>query len=154
MEEVKAVSFAELRECISTGKRLTQVFRLNVLDPEKTSAVIRPLVSEQSLIETMKDTNSIIVTDIKGVVYAGRDPDMPANMARYARPTDARTLPTPQAFAALRAASALATLCSPGTFRSTSTTSPVSRAFTWNPIPADDRTGADARRWACAEFRL
>ena len=60
----------------------------------------------------------------------------------------------PQAFAALRAASALATLCSPGTFRSTSTTSPVSRAFTWNLIPPGDRTGGDARRWACAEFRL
>ena len=45
---------------------------------------------------------------------------------------------TPQAFAALRAASALATLCSPGTFRLTSTVSPVSRAFTWNTIPAGD----------------
>ena len=32
------------------------------------------------------------LTDIKGVVYAGRDKDMPANMARYARKTDARTL--------------------------------------------------------------
>ena len=37
---------------------------------------------------------------------------------------------TPQIFAALRAArGGLATLCSPGTFRFTSTTSPVSRAF-------------------------
>ena len=36
---------------------------------------------------------NVTLTDIKGVVYAGRDPDMPANMARYARPTDARTLP-------------------------------------------------------------
>jgi malate dehydrogenase (oxaloacetate-decarboxylating)(NADP+) len=35
---------------------------------------------------------NVILTDIKGVVYAGRDPDMPANMARYARHTDARTL--------------------------------------------------------------
>ena len=34
----------------------------------------------------------VTLTDIKGVVYAGRDPDMPANMARYARHTDARTL--------------------------------------------------------------
>ena len=32
------------------------------------------------------------LTDIRGVVHAGRDPDMPANMARYARQTDARTL--------------------------------------------------------------
>jgi malate dehydrogenase (oxaloacetate-decarboxylating)(NADP+) len=36
---------------------------------------------------------SVTLTDIKGVVFAGRDPDMPANMARYARTTDARTLP-------------------------------------------------------------
>jgi malate dehydrogenase (oxaloacetate-decarboxylating)(NADP+) len=34
----------------------------------------------------------VTLTDIRGVVYAGRDADMPANMARYARETDARTL--------------------------------------------------------------
>ena len=34
----------------------------------------------------------VTLTDIKGVVYAGRDPNMPANMARYARQTDARSL--------------------------------------------------------------
>jgi malate dehydrogenase (oxaloacetate-decarboxylating)(NADP+) len=36
--------------------------------------------------------DNVTLTDIKGVVYAGRDKDMPANMARYARKTDARTL--------------------------------------------------------------
>jgi malate dehydrogenase (oxaloacetate-decarboxylating)(NADP+) len=36
---------------------------------------------------------NVTLTDIKGVVYAGRDPEMPENMARYARRTDARTLP-------------------------------------------------------------
>ena len=35
---------------------------------------------------------NVTLTDIRGVVYAGRDPDMPANMARYARETNARTL--------------------------------------------------------------
>jgi malate dehydrogenase (oxaloacetate-decarboxylating)(NADP+) len=35
---------------------------------------------------------NVILTDIKGVIYAGREPDMPDNMARYARHTDARTL--------------------------------------------------------------
>ena len=35
---------------------------------------------------------NVTLTDIKGVVYAGRDPDMPPNMARYARKTAARTL--------------------------------------------------------------
>jgi len=35
---------------------------------------------------------NVTLTDIKGVVYAGREPDMLDNMARYARQTDARTL--------------------------------------------------------------
>ena len=34
----------------------------------------------------------VTLTDVKGVVHAGREPDMPPNMARYARTTDARTL--------------------------------------------------------------
>ena len=36
---------------------------------------------------------NVTLTDIKGVVYEGRDADMAPNMARYARSTDARTLP-------------------------------------------------------------
>jgi len=36
---------------------------------------------------------NVTLTDIKGVVHAGREPDMPPNMARYARQTDARVLP-------------------------------------------------------------
>ena len=35
---------------------------------------------------------NVILTDIKGVVYRGRDDDMLPNMARYAKQTDARTL--------------------------------------------------------------
>jgi malate dehydrogenase (oxaloacetate-decarboxylating)(NADP+) len=35
---------------------------------------------------------NIYVTDSKGVIYVGRDASMEANKARYARPTDARTL--------------------------------------------------------------
>ena len=35
---------------------------------------------------------NVTLTDIRGVVYAGRDADMPDNMACYARRTDARTL--------------------------------------------------------------
>jgi malate dehydrogenase (oxaloacetate-decarboxylating)(NADP+) len=35
---------------------------------------------------------NVTLTDIKGVVHAGREPDMLDNMARYARHTDARTL--------------------------------------------------------------
>jgi malate dehydrogenase (oxaloacetate-decarboxylating)(NADP+) len=35
---------------------------------------------------------NVTLTDIKGVVYQDREPDMPANMARYAKRTDARVL--------------------------------------------------------------
>ena len=35
---------------------------------------------------------NVTLTDIRGVVHKGRDPDMPANMARYARETNARQL--------------------------------------------------------------
>ncbi len=36
---------------------------------------------------------NVTLTDIKGVIYAGRSGDMLPNMARYANPTNARTLP-------------------------------------------------------------
>jgi malate dehydrogenase (oxaloacetate-decarboxylating)(NADP+) len=36
---------------------------------------------------------NVTLTDIKGVVFEGRDADMAPNMARYARRTDARALP-------------------------------------------------------------
>ena len=36
---------------------------------------------------------NVTLTDIKGVVYEGREENMPPNMARYARQTDARRLP-------------------------------------------------------------
>lgn len=43
---------------------VTQVFRLNTLDPEKAALVLRPLVSETALIEVIKDSNHLIVTDL------------------------------------------------------------------------------------------
>ena len=43
---------------------ITQVFRLNTLDPDKAAAILRPLVSGESLIEALKESNSLIVTDI------------------------------------------------------------------------------------------
>ena len=44
------------------------------------------------LVEMGLPADNVTLTDIKGVVYQGRDKDMPPNMARYARKTDARTL--------------------------------------------------------------
>ena len=36
---------------------------------------------------------NVTLTDVKGVVYAGREPAMPPNMARYAKETASRVLP-------------------------------------------------------------
>ena len=44
------------------------------------------------LVEMGLPVDNVTLTDIKGVVYQGRDKDMPPNMARYARQTDARSL--------------------------------------------------------------
>lgn len=43
---------------------VTQVFRLNTLDPEKAALVLRPLISDVALIEVIKDSNHLIVTDL------------------------------------------------------------------------------------------
>jgi type III secretion protein C len=48
----------------SDAEIITQVFRLNTLEPEKAATIIRPLVSSVALVETMTDPNHIIVTDI------------------------------------------------------------------------------------------
>jgi len=43
---------------------VTRVFRLNTLDPVKASEIIRPLISEDALIEVLRDTNNLIITDL------------------------------------------------------------------------------------------
>ena len=43
---------------------ITRVFRLNTLDAEKASIIIQPLISEGALVEVLKDTGHIIVTDL------------------------------------------------------------------------------------------
>jgi len=43
---------------------VTRVFRLNTLDPVKASDLIRPLLSDESLIEVLKDTNNLVITDL------------------------------------------------------------------------------------------
>lgn len=43
---------------------ITQVFRLNTVDAEKAAAILKPLTSETSLIEVLKETNNLIVTDL------------------------------------------------------------------------------------------
>ncbi|WP_052354812.1 hypothetical protein [Candidatus Protochlamydia sp. R18] len=43
---------------------VTRVFRLNTLDPLKASEIIRPLLSEDALIEVLRDSNNLIITDL------------------------------------------------------------------------------------------
>lgn len=43
---------------------ITQVFRLNTLDAEKAAIIIQPLISEGALVEVLKESGHIIVTDI------------------------------------------------------------------------------------------
>lgn len=43
---------------------VTQVFRLNTLDTSKAILILKPLISEAALVEGLKDTNQLVVTDI------------------------------------------------------------------------------------------
>ena len=43
---------------------VTQVFRLNTLDPAKAAGIIRPLISDRALVEPLRETNHLIVTDV------------------------------------------------------------------------------------------
>jgi len=48
----------------SSSEIVTQVFRLNTADVEKIAAIIKPLASDYSIIEAIKETNHLIVTDL------------------------------------------------------------------------------------------
>lgn len=43
---------------------ITRVFRLNTLDPLKATEIIKPLLSDDALVELLRDTNNIIITDL------------------------------------------------------------------------------------------
>jgi type III secretion protein C len=43
---------------------VTQVFRLNTLESEKAASIIRPLVSENAIIEPLKGTGHLVITDV------------------------------------------------------------------------------------------
>lgn len=49
---------------ITDADIITQVFRLNTLDPEKAAQILRPLTSDSALIEVLKDSNHLIITDL------------------------------------------------------------------------------------------
>jgi malate dehydrogenase (oxaloacetate-decarboxylating)(NADP+) len=68
------------------GKRLEDVKLVT------SGAGAAALACVDLLVEMGLPVANVTLTDIKGVVYKNRGDEMPANMARYARATDARTL--------------------------------------------------------------
>ncbi|MGA8165221.1 MAG: type III secretion protein [Waddliaceae bacterium] len=67
-DEVNSISRVNTDGTPSTSPReselVTQVFRLNTLDPTKASQIINPLLSKQALMETAEETMHLIITDI------------------------------------------------------------------------------------------
>jgi type III secretion protein C len=51
-------------ETTEESELVTRVFRLNTLDPIKASEIIRPLLSDDALVEVLRDTNNLIITDL------------------------------------------------------------------------------------------
>ena len=68
------------------GKRLEEVRLVT------SGAGAAALACVDLLVSMGLPAGQVTLTDVKGVVYAGREAGMPPNMARYARETDGRTL--------------------------------------------------------------
>jgi len=52
---------------IASGQKtqiITRVFRLNTLDPLKVTEIIKPLLSDDALVEVLRDSNNLIITDL------------------------------------------------------------------------------------------
>ena len=69
------------------GKRLEEVRLVT------SGAGAAALACVDLLVAMGLPSGNVTLTDVKGVVYAGRDPEMAPNMAHYAWATDARRLP-------------------------------------------------------------
>jgi malate dehydrogenase (oxaloacetate-decarboxylating)(NADP+) len=80
------VSAAVRNGLLLQGKRLDQIKVVT------SGAGAAALACVDLLVSMGVRAENVTLTDIKGVVHAGREPDMPPNMARYARETEARTL--------------------------------------------------------------
>ncbi len=67
-DEVRNVAKVNLNEIPNEEPRkneiITQVFRLNTLDPAKAAGLIKPLLSKSALMEVSTDTRQLIITDI------------------------------------------------------------------------------------------
>lgn len=67
-DDVRAIGKVSINEIPAADPRenelITQVFKLNTLDPVKASVILKPLLSKQALMEISPDTRQIIITDI------------------------------------------------------------------------------------------
>ncbi|NGX41886.1 MAG: putative type II secretion system protein D [Chlamydiae bacterium] len=67
-DQVRSISRVNVDDSLTGFPReselVTQVFKLNTLDPEKAATIISPLLSAQALIETSRETQHIILTDL------------------------------------------------------------------------------------------
>lgn len=66
INQVSTVVSDTMPQSITTkdSELITRVFRLNTLDPEKAAVIIAPLISEGALVEVLKETSHIVVTDL------------------------------------------------------------------------------------------
>ncbi len=60
----KVVSGDALNPNNTDNEIVTQVFRLNSSDAEKVAHIIRPLISQNSILDVLKESNHIVVTDL------------------------------------------------------------------------------------------
>lgn len=60
----KVVSGDALNPNSTDNELVTQVFRLNSSDAEKVASIIRPLISQNSILDVLKESNHIVVTDL------------------------------------------------------------------------------------------
>jgi type III secretion protein C len=49
---------------VQESELVTRVFRLNSLDPARASEIIRPLLSDDALVQVLSNTNTLIITDL------------------------------------------------------------------------------------------
>lgn len=64
VNSISKVVAEDINATAGSSEIVTQVFKLNTLDPERAASLIRPLVSERALISTLNDPNHLVITDL------------------------------------------------------------------------------------------
>lgn len=64
VNSISRVVAEDINATAGDAEIVTQVFKLNTLEPEKAASLIRPLISDRALLSTLSDPNHIVVTDV------------------------------------------------------------------------------------------